>query len=141
MKVYRYLDKNELNKILNGEVSTLGSYFSSQKTKFNSHHYKDDEKYIHFYKDITGMLEIREIYRNRAEKFYFCAFEIPFTKLIFHKGKGYYSPHGYDIQIETQTEFALPISDFKTEWLSGFVADSQKHKVMSKENIEEMLEK
>lgn len=141
MRVYRYLNKIELNHILNGDISKLGSFFVSQKYKFNSHHYKDNEKYIHFFKDKSSMLEIRNLYRFYDEKFYFCAFEIPFTKLMFHKGTGYYASHGYDCPIESLTEFALPIKNFKPEWLSGYVIDQEKFKTMSKENIEEIFEK
>lgn len=139
MKVYRYLSHEELKNILRNNVENIGSYFSNENSKMNTHRYDPNERYIHFYKNSESMQDIRAIYRNFSNDFYFCCFDVPISLLFVCKGKGYYPAHGFQEDICTLTEYAIPASSFKTKWLVGFVHDDQRNCVISKEKYASMF--
>lgn len=124
MKVYRYLSQEELKKILNNDIESLGTYGKKYEI-YNSHHYKSEEKYLHFFKKKSAMEHIRNIYRKLDDDFYFCTFDIPIVKLALHFGRGCYYGYGYDYDCEYELEFALPVSQFKSEWLKSFEKDER----------------
>ena len=139
MRVYRYLSHEELKNILGNNVENIGSYFSNGKPKANTHHYNPNERYIHFYKSAADMQDIRAIYRNYDNDFYFCSFEIPNSILFIRKGKGFYPAHGFQEDICTLTEYAIPVSIFKSEWISGFIHDNERNLVISNQKYASMF--
>ena len=80
MIVFRYLEERELIGILNKETSNIGSHFP--KTNSNTFKYKDNEKYLHFYKKAEDMIHIRKIHCKNDVKsrkpgsFYYCAYSV-----------------------------------------------------------------
>lgn len=139
MRVYRYLSHEELKNILRNNVDNIGSYFSNGKPKANTHHYNSSERYIHFYKNAESMQDIRSIYRSYDNDFYFCSFEIPNSILFIYKGKGYYPAHGFQEDVCTLTEYAIPVSIFKSEWISGFIHDDKRNLVISNQKYASMF--
>lgn len=139
MRVYRYLSHEELKNILRNNVENIGSYFSNGKPKANTHHYNPNERYIHFYKSAADMQDIRAIYRNYDNDFYFCSFEIPNSILFIRKGKGFYPAHGFQEDVCTLTEYAIPVSIFKSEWISGFIHDNERNLVISNQKYASMF--
>ena len=139
MRVYRYLSHEELKNILGNNVENIGSYFSNGKPKANTHHYNPNERYIHFYKSAADMQDIRAIYRNYDNDFYFCSFEIPNSILFIRKGKGFYPAHGFQEDVCTLTEYAIPVSIFKSEWISGFIHDNERNLVISNQKYASMF--
>lgn len=137
MLVYRYLSQEELNKITTGNIEDIGSEF--HKTTFNNHHYKQSN-YIHFFKDLSGLLDIRILYRHYDNDFYFCSFNIPRTKLLFHRGIGYYDPHNYDTDTTNQVEYALPITNFDPSWLVNAIPDKYRNQPLLVEQLQELFD-
>lgn len=133
MRVYRYLSREELLNIRHNRVFLIGTRFETQNNGKNTHKYNSYHKYLHFYKSVNGMQEIRTLYREYSQDFYFCAFEIPTHILLSHRGKGFYPPHGYDEPVSTEIEYAIPVEEFKPDWLSSYVLDSTKKLVLTKE--------
>lgn len=127
MIVFRYLEERELIGILHKETSNIGSHFP--KTNSNTFKYKDNEKYLHFYKKAEDMIHIRKIHCKNDVKsrkpgsFYYCAFNIPVVQLIKFAGKGYYENSGYDTFYTTASEFAIPSQRFNPDWLIGYIKD------------------
>lgn len=121
IKVYRYLPNNELIKMINGDIENIGSFYENN-TLSNTHNYKPDKKYLHFFKNIKDLDRIRRI-KVKTDNMYLAEFEIPLITLIKHSGKGAYMPQGYDTDFDTVTEFAIPTKEFQPNFLKNFVAD------------------
>lgn len=141
MRVYRYLSKEELRNILENHTENIGSFFSRNKNNPNTHRYHENEKYIHFYKNSESMQDIRSVYRAFDNDFYFCAFEIPITVLLVCRGKGFYPAHGFAENHTTITEYAVPVSSFKTNWFSGYLPDTERSRIITKEKYANMFPK
>ena len=118
MKVYRFLSEKEYLRILNGEKDKLGNSAFYGKNWTNTHHYKKDIKYIHFFKDKSSIDLIKYIrtLEKQNDIFYICEFDIPYSKPLFHSGKGFYLEHsGYG---ETSViEYAIDAKIFDPNWL------------------------
>jgi hypothetical protein len=118
------MSETELKKIISGDIESLGHTFESNKGKKyrkNTHHYKNGEKYLHFFKHESSMKMMSYLYREVEEKFFFCSFNIPFSILALHSGKGFYPSSGYDN--EELKEYAIPLSQFKPEYLISYELD------------------
>ncbi len=127
--VYRYLSKYELDKILQGEIDKIGFEYAGQNVS-NSHHYKLNRKYIHFFKNEVDMEYIRAYYRDHyisfyeENEFYRVCFKIPRCRLMLTKGYGvYHTLHGYDSLTVKVPEYAMDIKHFKSEWLVSYELD------------------
>lgn len=106
--VYRFSTQEEVEAFENKDLSTLGEGWETNKFR-NSHKYKDDEKYLHFFE--TTDLPSRVIGSLPGEKTHICSFEIEKSLLIKHRGNGYYPPRGYEENATIIPEYALPISE------------------------------
>lgn len=126
MIVYRYLSDRELHNIQSGNLKDIGAYYRNEKVGYNSHNYREDEKYIHFFKDKNSMEHIKSLYSDYSGDFYFCTFDIPVVKLLLHSGMGCYDGHGYDTECDYEREFALPVSQFKSKWLKDYKKDENR---------------
>ena len=122
MKVYRVLEKQELDKILNNQCGDLGS-FSCEYSDFNNHKYEKNKKYMHFF---LRKKSCKYLPTQNNKDLFLCTFNIPLKVLWKHIGKGYYPSlnkklsHGYNPVIVTLYEFALDSSLFKASWLVEF---------------------
>ena len=123
MIVFRYLAETELRDILQKNTSNIGGNFL--RTNSNSFKYREDEKYIHFFKKATDIEHIRKVHNKDSLNtcFYYCAFDIPIVQLILSAGKGYYETSGYDTFYTTAREFAIPVTNFNPKWLVGYIKD------------------
>ncbi len=146
MKVYRYLSETELNSILNGKTNNVGNIFIKRReftkktsVRPNNHKYKNNEQYIHFFKNLQDIEHRRSELRTSDENYYFCCFEVPRLVLFMAAGKGYYSSlHGYEHYIETVREYAVNIKNFKPNWLTGYALDNDKTVFYHKENYDNL---
>lgn len=139
MKVYRYINEVELNKILSGDIQGLGNVFRKNgvmPVRRNSLRYKADEKYLHFYKRYDGMQFSRYRYKQLPGNFYFCTFNIPIIQLITHQGEGYYETKGYDEDVHVEQEFTIPAHKFKPEWLVKYELDKNREESSLSEALE-----
>ena len=107
--VYRFSTSEEVEAFENNELPSLGETWERNKYR-NSHKYKDDEKYLHFFE--TPDIPPRIFKSLPGEKSYLCSFEIDKSILLKNKGSGYYPPQGYEESATTITEYAIPISEF-----------------------------
>ena len=123
MKVYRYLSEDELNKIKEGDVLSIGGYYYKNPT--NSHRYDENERYLHFFANKKNYLYVRDLhyFNNKKCQFYLCEFNIPLRVLIRYAGVGYYvdmPDSGYDVSHVSKLEFAVPTSKFDGHWLVDY---------------------
>ena len=102
----------------------------------NSHKYKNDEKYLHFFKRPQAMQMIKYLYKNIEGNFYFCTFNIPITQLILHHGQGYYPTSGYEEDVHTESEFAIHVDKFNPDWLTEYTLDTERQNISLGEAIE-----
>lgn len=111
--VYRFISHNERMLMEKHNISQMGRVWEKEFGG-NSHKYKKDTKYLHFFDDINdAMILYNELGYNRD---YFCTYSIPIKLLKKYKGKGYYSNRGYDI-FDTVKEYAIPSVEYNQKWL------------------------
>ncbi len=123
MEVYRYLSEYELKAWQEDRRDELGSYFyESEKTFSNNHRYKRNEKYLHFFKNITDIKYIKSIDECVYYEHFLCKFDIPLGILLLHSGNGEYFASIEEENVEKIREFAIPVRNIKTEYLQGFVS-------------------
>ena len=129
MKVYRYLSQWELCAILTGNMSIVGHKYNNDAFKdVNSHRYKKNEKYLHFFADKKDMRLIKKVDFLRDADYYECEFDIPWYVLIKGMGLGYYEGSGYNDEIAV--EYKVPTRYLKKEYLVSYTLDSErKHKM------------
>lgn len=121
MKVYRFLSEIELKNILLGNISELGSVYNNNDYGIsNSHKYKNDIKYLHFFKQLKSIKYISSLYKHDKGKFYICEFNIPLSTLLKYRGKGYYDVGGMDYISVPEIEYAIPVKLVKKEWLLDY---------------------
>ncbi|MBR5012502.1 MAG: hypothetical protein IKY15_01040 [Clostridia bacterium] len=85
MKVYRLCRKEEIISILkNQNFDGVGQECIQDET-INTHKYKNDKKYLHFFPKFDDLL-----YLNTTEGHYICTYDIPDSILDKTKGIGKY---------------------------------------------------
>ena len=135
MEVYRYLTMDEILDYVNGRFDQIGCFYT-EKSVHNSHRYKPNQKYVHFFKNLND-LEVIQRFKGRKGDMLIAKFDIPFTTLVKHMGVGYYESSGYDIDHETIREFAIPTSKLKKNYLVAAAKD--KDGFLSPEQAEQKL--
>lgn len=132
MKVYRYLGARELGEILAGNNNEIGSFFSRKVFRWsNSHRYKKDVKYLHFFQKKEDIEKIKMLRQKIDADFYVCEFDIP--KKMMKKGIGRYNnARGYEHYVEKAVEYIVPSQEFDCGWLQGSELD-QDHKTTETE--------
>ncbi len=125
MIVYRYASSLEMHNILNQDMSNVGGAVHGER-ECNTHHYKDDKRYMHFIYSLQDLDEIRSLKRNDPLDYYICMYDMPKLSLLRGYGKGYYEPHGYDTDYLSIIEFAIPTEKVKPTYLMGYVKDEEK---------------
>ena len=63
------------------------------------------------------------MYRRYNEDYYICEFDIPILVAIKHVGKGVYNEFDYNV-VEV-TEFAIPVSEIKVEYMVSRELDQE----------------
>ena len=116
MKVYRFMDGEELKKILENDDNT-GSVFNNKYKYLNTFHYKKSKKYLHFFKSKGSIKHIIRLYNpyhreNQEKEFFECAFNVPAWKFIPHIGFGFYYHRN---KWRVATEFAVEPTSIKAE--------------------------
>ena len=84
MEVYRYLTMDEVLDYVNGRFDKIGKTYT-EKSAHNSHRYKPDQKYVHFFKNLRD-LEVLQKFKGRRNDMIIAKFDIPFSTLVRHKG-------------------------------------------------------
>ena len=117
MKVYRIMNIKEYELYKAGDLEKLGGYFYGQ-TLPNNHRYKQDVKYLHFFKNKHAIDRyFRSIEFTKDNNYVLGTFNIPFNKLVLHCAQGKYMPAGFDCDYEVELEFAVPVESLKPEYL------------------------
>ena len=133
MKLYRFVHKDELKKMLDGDVENLGNRFKNRELS-NSHHYNDGKKYLHFFYnkeacqhiiDDVMFKDIKIDNKGSVKDFFICTFDIPFKLLIFRTGKGLYKSldkpfKGYFQETRKRLEAAIPSKLFDKNWIISY---------------------
>ena len=128
MKVYRYLTRDELNMFLNDDISDAGAFYSNSALQGkNTHNYKPDTRYLHFFKNKQDISKARDLHKESFDDYYICDFDIPITTLIRYFGHGYYNGHGYDCDHESVAEFAIPTNKINSDYLESYEFDQIHH--------------
>ena len=74
------------------------------------------------------MLMASYLYKHTKGNFYFCTFDIPFSVLALHGGKGFYPASGY-YNTTVLKEYAIDAKDFQPSWLKEYSVDSEREKI------------
>ena len=124
MKVYRYLSQTELDNILSGNISEIGQEYSNEKyKKINTHKYKENVKYLHFFKHKEDISKIKNAKFLPPNKYYICEFDIPILILLKGMGQGHYDGQGYSEPTKSVREYKIPNTAIKREYLKFYMRD------------------
>ena len=127
------MEEGELNNLKEGKLDQVG-YLCDKDTSdqlSNSHKYLEGERYLHFFKNKKDVDYARDLYRNKNGKYYVCEFDLSPLTLLKHVGWGLYEVPGYDCDGVKVTEFAIPSTEIKTE----FLINSELDAIHDKENV------
>lgn len=116
MIVYRYSSPTELNNIINCKLDCVGSCF--ERSDVNTHRYKKNIKYLHFFKDLKAISEIKKVRQDNV--YYICKYDIPIITLMLGRGYGYYEGRGYKYDNSTIKEYIVPVDKFSPKWLVDY---------------------
>lgn len=125
MKLYRYLTEQELKHIIANETDMIGSVYSDKENykRVNSHNYKKDVKYLHFYFAKKEISRINRLGFKGSSVCYVCEFEIPFYVIFPYIGIGKYDGYSYDNPLDKVYEVALPAKKMKQKYLVNYEID------------------
>ncbi len=140
MKLYRYLSKEELEQLLNMEYSMIGTEnVNKPYYRYNSHRYKENVKYLHFYFDEKEISRIKKMSFHKKAEYYICEFEIPFYVIFSHIGVGYYANKKGEKKTDYVYEVALPTYKMRPKFLKSFrsLTEEKKHELFLRKNKQE----
>ena len=108
MLVYRICGIEEINNILSDKNFNNVGKKCSIRRNINTHLYKEDKKYLHFFKEFSSIF-----YFNVDNDKYICVYDIPFYLLDKSKGFGFY-PDLFEFKcIKSIREYAVEIDELK----------------------------
>ena len=110
---------SEFQKIVSGDTWGLGNFYARNFS--NTHKYKDDVRYMHFFKNIYDLPYIQGLSKQRP--MCLCQFDMPLLLLIHYMGKGFYEFSGYDNDYQKIREFAIPTELFSSSYLVSATID------------------
>jgi len=104
MLLYRLCKEEEISKILKTEkITTIGRYCKNTH-KLNTHIYKKDKKYLHFFLEEYEIINL-----NPKEGNYICTYDIPENIVNKYLGYGYYRSM-FDLEtLNKIKECAIPV--------------------------------
>ena len=112
MLVYRVCSGNEIIKLFNdGNFSNVGNFF--KKNTLNTHNYKSDKKYLHFFQNIESVIYIETKGR------FLCAYDIPNEILEKYKGFGNYMDVFNFSSLVSILEYAIEVDEMDFEYLES----------------------
>lgn len=112
MLVYRVCAENEIKHLLDDKsFKNIVKKYDS-KYKLNSHKYKEDKKYIHFFKNFDSIF-----YYAVTEGSYVCIYDIPEEILERSAGIGYYYDRIHLEKLEAVEEYAVEENDLDINYL------------------------
>ncbi len=112
MIVYRICRKKEFERIMNNKsFANIGS-ICTENPKINSHKYKNNEKYLHFFKSYDSVFYLYVTTDN-----YICTYDIPNELLKKNMGVGYYLDRIYMEKLESVAEYAIPSREIQFSYL------------------------
>lgn len=120
MKVYRYTTAEELNNILQNKTEDIGHSYIRNPS--NTHRYKTNKKYLHFFKKKESIDYIKQFKRNEGT-FYICEYDIPMLVLMMGRGVGIYRPLNYDDYMHRHVEYIVSVENFDPSWLKSYELD------------------
>ena len=102
MIVYRICKKKEIDMILNEKnFYNIGKTYEINE-KVNTHQYKNNQKYIHFFKNKDSIF-----YLNITQDMFICTYDIPLYLLVKHYGTGFYLDRFNFTNLEIVKEYAI----------------------------------
>ncbi len=118
MVIYRVCKKEEVKRILDERsFDNVGNF--CKNTEINSHNYKENTKYLHFFKSKTDLL-----YLNTSKGMYICIYDIPTEILTKYHGFGKYNSYfeiacsdDKTINLVSVEEYAIPSNIIKFKHL------------------------
>lgn len=110
------MNKEELDLFLSQDMQDIGKCFPKGKLP-NNHHYKQDTKYIHMFRNLKDINCIK--YNRNFE--YLAEFDIPMLTLMISKGKGIYNYiKGGKIKQKYVKEYAIRVDKIKSEYFVAY---------------------
>ena len=121
--------QEELDAFNSNNIMRVGKYYDSVTRNYfaNTHRYIEDVKYLHFFKSKEDIRFVQQMYKNYDTDYYICEFNIPALTAIRYRGKGTYDEGGYDCDRINVTEFAIPVSEIKAEYMVSRDLDQKHH--------------
>ena len=112
MVVYRLCSELEYKKILNTmSFDDIGS-LCSNNSRLNTHKYKTNQKYLHFFKDLNSIF-----YLYLKPGLYMCTYDIPDELLEKYVGVGQYLDIVFMRKLENVVEYAIPNNEILFDYL------------------------
>ena len=112
MLVYRICKEPEIVSILKTRsFMKVGQSFKIN-AKLNNHQYKEDKKYLHFFKFLGDIF-----YLNLAQNYYLCTYDIPDDILHVKEGIGLYLDIFKLKNLKEVFEYAIETDLLKIEYL------------------------
>lgn len=104
MKVIRLCDEKEIDSIIkNKNFSEVGDFYHDEEKKSN-HKYLPNKKYLHFFKDISGI-----VYLSPTKGRYICTYFIPDEIAEEKMGYGEYLDYVNFKEINLVPEYAIEV--------------------------------
>ena len=113
MLVYRVCQEKEINEIMESKsFDTVGRHYTVND-RVNTHCYRDDKKYLHFFKDRDSIF-----YCNTSSGNYVCTYDIPDEILLESKGKGYFLDRFAFKHVQEAEEYAIVTDNLSFDYLA-----------------------
>jgi len=112
MQVFRLCKEDEIKKILNQKSFTEVGQICKKNHELNSHNYRNNVKYLHFFKNKIDLL-----YLNTASGRFICTYDIPEEFLRQYAGQGKYKDYIAFKTLCNVDEYAIPVKHLKFEYL------------------------
>ena len=130
MIIYRYLTKDELEILQSGKGRQLSDELSQINLE-NSKKYRNDAKYLHFFKNLKDLPKVQEIEKGSDRK-YIGVFDLPLRLAITGDGVGKYCDKA-KVDIAPIKEIAIVSKFLKASNFIDYVLDE--HLNMSVEDV------
>ena len=112
MEVFRLCRQDEIKKILTQKSFANVGQTCRNNPELNSHNYRANVKYLHFFKDKTDLL-----YLNTTAGRFICTYDIPEKLLKQTAGQGKYKDYIAFKTLCNVDEYAIPVNHLKFEHL------------------------
>ena len=112
MLVYRLCQEKEINEIMdNKSFDNVGRHYTVNN-RVNTHNYRDDKKYLHFFKDRDSIF-----YCSTSSGNYICTYDIPNDVLLEGKGIGHFLDRISFKHLQDAEEYAIITDNLSFDYL------------------------